>query len=92
MVEPAHPPINIIINSMVVENPPHKAKLAVPYPVPVITETALKLARRIELSQLLPDLPRSIVIRITTKIVRARNHHTCGSFIRVCQPPLVIAR
>ena len=81
-----------MINNMVVENPPHDAKLAVPYPVPVMTETALKLARRIELSQLLPDLLRSTVIRITTRIVRTRNHLTCGSFIRARQPPLVIAR
>ena len=42
VVEPVHPPINIIIKKRVVEKEPQLEKSVVVYPVPVITETPLK--------------------------------------------------
>ena len=44
VVEPVHPPINIMIKKRVVENEPQLEKSVVVKPVPVITDTPLNNA------------------------------------------------
>ena len=65
VVDPVQPPINIIIKNNAVENDPQLEKLAVVYPVPVITDTPLNKAS-------LKDVKKAILLAKQFHKVRAR--------------------
>ena len=79
VVDPPHPPMNMAIRSSVEAKPPHAEKLALPYPVPVMIDTALKLACRIATETGMPSLLRYQIRTTTTDARSARNQRTWGS-------------